>query len=257
MNSAGAVVAFVLLEWTVGWAAAAVWTQSWGVVRRGHFRITAWLVAALSVLTVIAFRGLGMQSMTPTLLLLLGAAGVAYLGAQYFPSDRIGVVVGGVLAVLGFLAIGVGTRAVEGWPPLPAALQLVAGAVLLGSVTNGMMLGHWYLNQPGLQPWALERLATLSLAGIALTLLAGAIGAGRLLAADTSGAVLGLPGFGQDFAGVFFLVWVLLVAVTGAVLWAARRCVKLRSIQSATGLFYVALVSAGASDFLVRYLMVS
>ncbi|HEX2241519.1 MAG TPA: hypothetical protein VHJ82_10330, partial [Actinomycetota bacterium] len=251
MNSAGAVVALVLLEWTAGWAAGAAWVQSWGVVRRGHFRITAWLVAVLAVLTLVAFRDLSARPLGPQVFFVLAVAGLAYLAAQYVRSERPAIGAGGVLAALGFFALGMGARAVDGWPPLAAALQLIAGAVLLGAVTNGMMLGHWYLNQPGLQPWALERLTTLSLAGIGLSIVAGVVGAGRLLAADTSGAVLGLPGFGEDFGTVFFVVWIALVGLTGAVLWAARRCVKLRSIQSATGLLYVALVSAGASDFLV------
>jgi hypothetical protein len=44
---------------------------------------------------------------------------------------------------------------------------------------------------------------------------------------------------------------------TGVVSWMARRCVRIRSIQSATGLFYVAILTAGVSEFLVRYLMVN
>jgi hypothetical protein len=39
--------------------------------------------------------------------------------------------------------------------------------------------------------------------------------------------------------------------------WMARRCVKIRSIQSATGLYYVAILTAGVSEFLVRYLMIN
>jgi hypothetical protein len=48
-----------------------------------------------------------------------------------------------------------------------------------------------------------------------------------------------------------------MLALTGAVAWGARRCVKIRSIQSATGLFYVAILSAGVAEFMVRYLMVN
>ncbi len=257
MNSAGAVLALVLLEWTAGWAAGSAWTQSWAVVRRGHFRITGWLVAALAVLTVTAFRNTADSWVAMPLLAAVGIAGLGYGVAQYMRSDRIGVAVGGALGGLGLVALAIGASSVPQWPVALAALQLVAGALLLGSVTNGMMLGHWYLNQPGLKPWALERLTTLSLAGVAASLIAGLAGAGRLLSADTSGAVLGLPGFGQDFGVIFFVVWIALIVLTGVVLWGARRCVKLRSIQSATGLFYVAVLSAGASDFLVRYLMIS
>jgi hypothetical protein len=146
---------------------------------------------------------------------------------------------------------------ISGWPPLLAGVELIAGAALLGGVTNGMMLGHWYLNQPGLRPWALARLTDLSGGATVAAGLAG-LAAVRLLAgASTTGAALGLPGFGGSFALGFFLVWVVLVVFTGAVVLGARRCIQIRSIQSATGLYYVALLTAGVAEFLVRYLMVN
>lgn len=144
-----------------------------------------------------------------------------------------------------------------GWAAWSAALGLIAGLVLLGGVTNGMLLGHWYLNQPGLKPWALGRLTDATLAGIGVAMILGLVFAGKLATASTEGAVLGLPGFGESFSMVFFLAWLAIAGLTGAVVWMARRCVKIKSIQSATGLFYVALLTAGVSEFLVRYLMVN
>ena len=69
--------------------------------------------------------------------------------------------------------------------------------------------------------------------------------------------MLGLPGFGAGFGTVFFVVWLGLVALTSAVVWGARRCVAIRSIQSATGLLYVAVVTAALAEFVVRFLMVN
>jgi hypothetical protein len=118
------------------------------------------------------------------------------------------------------------------------------------------LLGHWYLNQPGLKPWALARLTALTLGAVAASGATGLFAAGRLSDAATDGAVLGLPGFGQSFGIAFFLLWLVLIAFTGVLVWMARRCVQIRSIQSATGLYYVALLTAGVSEFVVRYLMV-
>ena len=70
-------------------------------------------------------------------------------------------------------------------------------------------------------------------------------------------AALGLAGFGESFGVAFFVVWLGLIALTGVVSAMARRCVTIRSIQSATGLFYVALLTAVVSEFLVRYLMLN
>ncbi|MGH2752827.1 MAG: hypothetical protein ACRDLB_00180, partial [Actinomycetota bacterium] len=176
---------------------------------------------------------------------------------QYLSSDAPGTITGAAAAVAGALTLVVLGSLIEGWTDVLAALELLAGAVLLGAVTNGMMLGHWYLNQPGLKPGALARLTQLSVAGVAAAAILGLVAIGRLTSATTEGAVLGLSGFGDDFGVAFYGIWLLLLGFTGVVVWAARRCIKIRSIQSATGLYYVAILTAGVAEFLVRYLMVN
>jgi hypothetical protein len=141
------------------------------------------------------------------------------------------------------------------WPILLSSAGYICGAALLGAVTNGMLLGHWYLNQPGLKPWALAR---LTLAGLWVSVLSagvGLAGASRLIGAPTEGAAL--PGFGQNFGPAFFFIWLAMVLFTAAVIFMVKRCIDIRSIQSATGLYYVAILTAGVAEFLVRYLMVN
>ncbi|MFN2390224.1 MAG: hypothetical protein ABR575_11555 [Actinomycetota bacterium] len=263
MSGAGGVVTLVLLEWTAGWLGAAAWTQSWKVVTRGHFRITAWAALAAAVLAWLAGRAVAVAPgstvpflLEPALTALMVAAAI-YLTAQYLAGDGAGSVVGALAAAIGLGALALGAQGLSGWPVGLGALELVAGAVLLGGVTNGMMLGHWYLNQPGLKPWALARLTHVALAGVAGSIVLGAVAWTRLSRATTDGAVLGLPGFGMDLGGAFYIVWLVLIAFTGVVVWGARRCIAIRSIQSATGLYYAALLSAGVSEFVVRYLMVN
>jgi hypothetical protein len=259
VSGAGVVAALVLLECTVGAVAAAAWTQSWAIVRRGHFRIVAWSALLAAALATAA----GATSFPPgagsarALLFATAAAAVAYLVVQYARTDVPGAVTGSAGGLVGSGALVAAAALVAGWPQWLAALELLAGAALVGAVLNAMLLGHWYLNQPGLRPWALGRLSTLSLAASVAAALVGLAGAGRLARASTEGAVLGLPGFGRSFGGVFFAAWLALVGFTAIVVWMARRCVRMRSIQSATGLFYVALLTAATSEFLVRYLMVN
>lgn len=257
MSGAGAVVALVLLEWTTGWVAVAAWTQSWAVVRRGHFRITAWATLLLGALAGLAYRSAGGDGAEDWLVLVFVAALALYLAVQYSRTDVPGAVMGAVAALSGVIALVLSAGRIAGWPQPLAALQLVAGAALLGAVTNGMMLGHWYLNQPGLKTWALARLTLLGGVVTALTGAAGLVGAARLAGATTAGAAFGLPGAGDSFGPAFFAVWAVLLVFTGVVVLAARRCVAIRSIQSATGLYYVAILTAGVSEFVVRYLMVN
>ncbi len=262
MTGASAVVALVLIEWTAGWIGAAAWSQSWAVIKRGHFRITAWITSVLAVLTFLADRAavgtLGERaSLQRGAVLALIACAIVYLLVQYSRSDVPGTVVGAVAAVVGVAALLFSSGLLEGWPLFLALAHLVVGTVLLGAVMNGMMLGHWYLNQPGLKPWALSRLTRLALVAVALSLAIGLATAPILAGASTRGAVVGLPGFGESFGLVFFISWLALIGFTGAVLWGAWRCVQIRSIQSATGLFYVAVLGAGVAEFVIRYLMVN
>lgn len=260
MSGAGAVVALILVEWVAGWAGAAAWTQSWKVVKRGHFRITAWIVGVLGVLMFLAGREAFVGSdagAARAALVVAVIACVLYLAVQYSRTDVPGAVLGGVAALAGGAVLVAAAPLVPSWPDALAVFSLLSGALLLGAVMNGMMLGHWYLNQPGLKPWALARLSDLALASVVLSGVSGMVAIERLTSASTEGAVLGLPGFGESFSTVFFAAWLTTLALTGAVVWGARRCVRIRSIQSATGLFYAAVLAAGVSEFLVRYLMVN
>lgn len=259
MSGAGAVAGLVLLEWSAGWIAVGAWTQSWAVVRRGHFRIIAWGVIALTAVVIAFFRSNEAASVDAvrTSVIVFGAATLLYLLVQYSRTDVPGMVVGAGAAIAGGAALTLAAGEVGGWPQALATIELLAGAALLGAVTNGMLLGHWYLNQPGLKPWALARLTQLALAATIATALLGFVATSRLINASTEGAVLGLPGFGESFGAIFFGAWVLLLGFTGAVVWMAKRCIGIRSIQSATGLYYVALLTAGVSEFVIRYLMLN
>lgn len=260
MTGAGAVVALVLLEWTTGWMGAAAWTQSWAVVRRGHFRVLAWgavLLAAAAVLTAAsAIPDDAARGVTPLGIVLIALC-AGYLGVQRARTDVGAAAVGAAATVAGCVTLAAAAATLDNWGPVTATVQLAAGAAVLGAVTNGMLLGHWYLNQPGLKPWALARLTTLSLVALGFSLGLGFVFAGRLSSASTEGAAFGLEEFGDSFGVAFYLAWLALMALTASVVWMARRCVRIRSIQSATGLYYVALLTAGVAEFLVRYLMVN
>jgi hypothetical protein len=261
VNGAGAVAAIGVLTWSVGLVAGATWVQTWKVVKRGHFRIVGWCAAVLSLLaiaaSIAATEGVDGGSVQRMSAVFFACSALVYLAAQYQAADGVATVIGIVSSAIGVLTLIVTAGLLVQWSLLWSALSLVCGAALLGAVSNGMLLGHWYLNQPGLQPWALAR---LTVAGIWVTIasaVVGFVGAGKLIAAPTEGAALGLPGFGQDFGPAFFLIWVALVAFTAGVMYMVKRCIDIRSIQSATGLYYVAILTAGVAEFLVRYLMVN
>lgn len=257
MTGASGVVALFLLEWSAGWIAAATWTQSWFVVSRGHFKITAYCTLTLAVLAVFAYATATGDSVQRNLVIAFAVAALVYLLVQYSRTDWPGVVAGTLVSVLGLAALVASASDLPGWSSALAGFGLITGMLLMGAVTNGMMLGHWYLNQPGLKPWALARLTGLGLVVTGACAVAAVAGASRLTDSATRGAVLGIPGFGDSFGTAFFAVGLGLLAFTGGIVWMARRCVRIRSIQSATGLYYVALLTAGVAEFLLLYLMVN
>ncbi len=255
MEEAGAVVALIALEWTIGSIAVGAWTQSWGSIKRGHFRILAWSAFVAAAVALAAARAAGGGVLSGAAVAAAAGAGI-YLASQYLESDKTPVVAGASATVAGLIALSLTVGNLGDWPVVLALFHLAAGTAILGGVTNGMFLGHWYLNQPGLKPEALARLSNAAFVSTTAAAVAGGVSAPRLLDASTEGAVLGLPGFGASFGPAFFGIWAALVVVTGGVIWMARRCVSIRSIQSATGLYYVALLTAGVTQFLVTYLVV-
>jgi hypothetical protein len=112
---------------------------------------------------------------------------------------------------------------------------LISGLVL-GLVTAAMLLGHWYLNSPGMELAPLRRLLTAAGAAIAAQAILCAFGLTMQLLSQPAGSV----------AWVSFVVlrWSFgLVGVT-ALLWMARQTLKIPNTQSATGILYVAVIGA-------------
>jgi hypothetical protein len=96
-----------------------------------------------------------------------------------------------------------------------------------------MLLGHWYLNSPGMELAPLRRL--IAFAGCAVLLQAAVSTAS--LAAMWNAAVT-VP-----------LHWVLLrwsfgIIGVGATLWMAWQTLKIPNTQSATGILYVSVIGA-------------
>ena len=103
------------------------------------------------------------------------------------------------------------------------------GSVALGGVTSEMMLGHWYLVDPRLPRWALQRLDAAGVVGVVAdtTLLLGRGAAGSSDSVIVW-AYLGLAG----------TTVVLMVAV-----WFALREPRYSGVMAATGLSYLAMLT--------------
>jgi hypothetical protein len=108
----------------------------------------------------------------------------------------------------------------------------VGGVLFLGGVTSEMTLGHWYLVDPSLPRWALQRLAIV-----------GAVG----LAAEI-GYVLwkvGAPWTAADsFLGWAFVALAVMTGLLVAGVWFSLKEPSYTGVMAATGLSYLAVLTA-------------
>jgi hypothetical protein len=133
-----------------------------------------------------------------------------------------------------------------------AAIRLLVGAAFLGLVTDAMLLGHWYLVQPGLSRQTLKELVTFALwvwpVEIAVLLV-------------PTGMISVLNGRINDgYGGLLAWTWVVSALTTGSLMFLARRALDERyysAVMSATGLLYLAILTAFGTDVLARALLAS
>jgi hypothetical protein len=135
----------------------------------------------------------------------------------------------------------------------PAWLSLartVVGAAFLGAVSDAMLLGHWYLVQPGLsRAPLLEMVRWTGILWVPQVLL--------LLVPP--GMVSILDGSVDDgWGGMLGWFWVACAVTTGFLVLITRRALRERyysAVMAATGLLYLAILTAFGTDLVARALI--
>jgi hypothetical protein len=128
-----------------------------------------------------------------------------------------------------------------------ALLRTLVGALFLGAVTDAMLLGHWYLVQPGLPRRLLNEIVSAlgwvwPLEIVALLLPTGMFSVWSGAVDDGWGGVLGW------FWGACAVTTIVLVFVTRA----ALREREYSAVMAATGLLYLAILTAFGTDLVAR-----
>jgi len=150
------------------------------------------------------------------------------------------------LGTIGLIAAGLDAGS-------PAWLQLarvLVGAAFLGCVTDAMLLGHWYLTQPGL-PRAplLELVRWLAIIWpFEVLLLLVPIGMGSVLSGSIEDGYNGMLGW----------FWVACAITTLVLCGVTRLALKERyysAVMAATGLLYLAILTAFGTDLVARALL--
>jgi hypothetical protein len=143
-----------------------------------------------------------------------------------------------------------GAASAAGGPYALSAARLLVGAAFLGLVSGAMLLGPWYLVQPGLARDPIKELTDLIVWIWPLEL--------ALLLVPT-GMVSVLTGHISDgYGGLLGWTWVFSALTTLGLVSAARRALDepyYSAVMAATGLLYLSVLTAFGTDVLARALL--
>lgn len=147
--------------------------------------------------------------------------------------------------------IGVVAGGLDAGDPAPLAVaRTVIGAFFLGAVTDAMLLGHWYLVQPGLARGSLLELVRWT--GLLwlpeLVVMLWPTGMASVLSGSIDDGYNGLLGW----------FWVACVVTTAGLVILARAALKERfysAVMAATGLLYLGILTGFGMDLVARVLL--
>ena len=234
--------ATVLLQWGTGGLFFLWFTTRRHEIGRGYgwlIRITYLLIAAGGIAAALATDVLPVREAAAAAVVLVSLATVMRRNPRL---DIVAPVFGLVGVVAGALdaASGAGDVTVS-------LLRAVVGTFFLGAVSDAMLLGHWYLVQPGLPRRILNELVVvvrwLLPVEVAVMLL-------------PTGMVAVLGGSVDDgWNGTLGWFWLACAVTTAVLIEVTIRALKERSysaVMAATGLMYLAILTAFGTDLVAR-----
>lgn len=198
-------------------------------VASGFFRVHAYVLLGLFSLAAVVSAAVPGAQVAPAV---VGAV-VSYAAAAAMLYERAGWGRGLLCAaaITGCWCVVAPSGDVSSLDWRPAAAGLTSG-LLVGALLTAMLLGHWYLNAPGMRLAPLRRL---------LLLTAAAIVARAALSAESLAAAGVELTWGWE-ASFLALRWLAGVVGPAAAVWLAWRTLEIPNTQSATGILYAGLI---------------
>lgn len=152
------------------------------------------------------------------------------------------------IGIIGLIAAGIDAAdAGSGSDTLVSVARVLVGAAFLGALSDAMLLGHWYLVQPGLPRRLLNELVRA--VGIVLPLEIAVM----VLPTGMLSAITGTVDDGWN--GTLAWFWVVSAVATGVLVVVTRAALKERSysaVMAATGLLYLAILTGFGTDLVAR-----
>jgi hypothetical protein len=147
------------------------------------------------------------------------------------------------IGLVGLVAAGIAA----GGNDVLAVARTVSGAFFLGAITDAMLLGHWYLVQPGLPRRLLDELVTwvVRVWPVEVALLLVPTGMASVLDGSVD----------DGWGGTLGWFWVACAVTTLGLAFVTRAALKERqysAVMAATGLLYLAILTAFGTDLVAR-----
>lgn len=239
----------VLIQFLLRLSFGLAFTMSLTSARRvtsGYFRNNFYVLFGGSVIAALACGTSLSPSRVPLALPILCAV-AAYLGSAIWLYERPLAGKGAlVVTALLFLATAVWLQlsrepfqSAPSVRALDVAVELadvVTSGALLGGVVAAMLLGHWFLNSPGMPIASLKFLNRVVVAAVLLRMIVPGLGIWRLMSQESPW---------QTTNTVFLATrWMAGLLGTAALTIMSQRTLDVPNTQSATGILYVAVITA-------------
>lgn len=216
--------------------------------------LTFWLAAALTVDNEVDGYPLDPAYMTEArwALAITFALSVPYALLTLREARVPSLVAGGATSLAGLVALALLAQvfSIPTWGYVGTLLAFVVGGLVVGGVTMGMILGHWYLVTPRLPEQPLREVTFFLLVAMGvqalLIILALALPRDTIASADET-PILENPFFWMRVAGG--------LAFPMLLTWMAYDSSGVRAMQSATGLLYIAMALILSGEVLAKGLL--
>lgn len=232
----------VLLQWATGGLFFLWWTTRRHQIGAGY----GWLLRG--VYSVLALGGLAAAFATEVLVAREAAAAAVVLvslGTVRRTNPRWDLVAP-VLGAVGLVVAAV--DAADGAGDVVVSLaRVLVGAVFLGLVSDAMLLGHWYLVQPGLPRKILGELVSAMrwVTPVEIAVMLIPVGMVSVLNGSVSDGWNGTLGW-------FWVACAVTTVVLTEVTRLALRETSYSAVMAATGLMYLAILTAFGTDLVAR-----
>lgn len=228
-----------LLQWATGGIAFLWFTLRSQEISIGYSKLLRGVFGSLAIFAVAA--GFYFDKVLIREIASIGVALIAFatLAKKSSKFDLVAVAIGAIGSVASVVTSNDAN--------LVDLLRVLVGAAFLGAVTDLMLLGHWYLVQPGMTRKLLNELTNMLLVIWPLEIFVMILPTGMISVLNGT--------IDDGWNGVLGYFWVGCASLTGILAWLTRAALKERSysaVMAATGLSYLAILTAFGTDLVAR-----